>query len=392
MGQLREPHPPAATPIQPSALADHPEAAPALPAPTDIRSLALTTLVVIASIMLLKYAQAVVIPIVLGVLISYALEPLVGRLERLHVARALAAALVLLTVVSAGGVLLYQLRYEATEIIEQLPDAARRLRQIVERDGSQTSEAIEKVQKAATELERAANAAAPEPAARNVQRVQVQQPPIQISQYVMWGSMSLAGAAMQIVLILFLAFFLLASGDLYRRKFVKIVGPSLEKKKVTLQILRDIDYQIERFLIIQVSTSALVGVATWLTLRWIGFEQAALWGLLAGVFNSIPYFGPVLVTTGIGIIGFLQFGEIRPILLAAGSAFVITTLEGILLTPYLSSRAARMNAVAVFVGLLFWGWVWGIWGTLLAVPMLMVVKAVCDRVEDLQPVGELLGE
>ena len=89
------------------------------------------------------------------------------------------------------------------------------------------------------------------------------------------------------------------------------------------------------------------------------------------------------MTGAIGVVAFLQFGEIRPILLAAGSAFAITTLEGFLLTPWLTSRAARMNAVAVFVGLLFWGWVWGVWGTLLAVPMLMVVKAVCDRVEDL---------
>jgi len=197
---------------------------------------------------------------------------------------------------------------------------------------------------------------------------------------------------MQAVMILFLAFFFLASGDLYRRKLVKIAGPSLEKKKVTLQILRDIDYQIQRFLVVQLFTSVLVGVATWLALRWIGFEQAAFWGLLAGIFNSIPYFGPVIVTGTIGVVAFLQFGELRPILFASGAAFAITALEGLLLTPYLTSRAAQMNAVAVFVGLLFWGWVWGIWGTLLAVPMLMVVKAVCDRVEDLQPVGELLGD
>ena len=116
---------------------------------------------------------------------------------------------------------------------------------------------------------------------------------------------------MQLVMILFLSFFLLASGDLYRRKLVKIAGPSLDEKKITLQILRDIDYQIERFLVVQLFTSTLVGLATWLALRWIGFEQAALWGLLAGVFNSIPYFGPVLVTGAIGVVAFLQFGDIR---------------------------------------------------------------------------------
>jgi predicted PurR-regulated permease PerM len=393
MTRLHEARTPAPSQPEATAKVDPPEPPAAVPGPTDVRSLALTVLAVIASIVILQYAQVVIIPIVLGVLISHALEPLVAGLERLKVMRPIAAALVLTAVVGAGGTMLYQLRYQATEIIEQLPEAARRLRRIMEGDGRKSGpSAIEQVQKAATELERAANAAAPVQAAGNPPRVQVADPPIRVTQYVVWGSLSLFAGAMQAVMILFLSFFLLASGDLYRRKLVKIAGPSLEKKKVTLQILRDIDYQIEQFLIVQLFTSVLVGVATWLALRWIGFEQAAFWGLLAGIFNSIPYFGPVIVTGTIAIVAFLQFGEIRPILVSAGAAFAITSLEGMLLTPYLTSRAAQMNAVAVFVGLLFWGWVWGIWGTLLAVPMLMVVKAVCDRVEDLQPVGELLGD
>jgi predicted PurR-regulated permease PerM len=310
-----------------------------------------------------------------------------------RIVRPLAAAIVLATVVGSAGTLLYELRGQAAEIVEQMPDAARRLRRIIEGDGRGSEPtAIEKVQKAATELERAANAAAPDPAPGSPPRVQVEERPFRVGQYLVWGSLSLFAGAMQVVMILFLAFFLLASGDLYRRKLVKIAGPSLEKKKVTLQILRDIDFQIERFLTVQLFTSAIVGTATWLALRAIGFEQAALWGLLAGVFNSIPYFGPVIVTSAIGMVAFLQFGEIRPIVLAAGATFAITTLEGMLLTPLLTSRAARMNAGAVFVGLLFWGWMWGVWGTLLAVPMLMIVKAVCDRVEDLQPIGELLGD
>ena len=110
------------------------------------------------------------------------------------------------------------------------------------------------------------------------------------------------------------------------------------------------------------------------------------------MFNSIPYFGPVVVTGGTAVIAFLQFGSVEKVLLVAGAALAITSLEGFLLTPWLTSRAARMNAVAMFVGLIFWGWVWDVWGLLLAVPMLMVMKAVCDHVEDLKPIGELLGE
>ena len=125
---------------------------------------------------------------------------------------------------------------------------------------------------------------------------------------------------------------------------------------------------------------------------WSVAAIALVWGLMAGVFNSIPYVGPVIVSGGIAIVAFLQFGTLSMTLAATGAALVITSLEGFLLTPWLTSRAARMNAVAVFVGLLFWGWVWSVWGMLLAVPMLMVVKAICDHVEDFNGVGELLGD
>ena len=143
---------------------------------------------------------------------------------------------------------------------------------------------------------------------------------------------------------------------------------------------------------VEVLTSIVVGVSTWLAFRWIGLEQAGVWGLLAGIFNSIPYFGPFVVTAGTAAVGFLQFGNVRMALIVSGLSLLITSLEGFLLTPWATSRAARMNAVAVFVGLLFWGWVWSVWGMLLAVPMLMVLKSVCDHVDELKPVGELLGE
>ena len=146
------------------------------------------------------------------------------------------------------------------------------------------------------------------------------------------------------------------------------------------------------FLLVQVFTSTVVALASWLAFRALGMEQAAMWGVLAGLFNSIPYLGAVVVTGGTSLAALLQFGNLRMAVLVGGVALLITSLEGFLLTPWLTSRAAKMNAVAVFVGLLFWGWVWSVWGMLLAVPMLMVMKAVCDHVEDFKGVGELLGE
>src|SRR4030095_10627518 len=132
----------------------------------------------------------------------------------------------------------------------------------------------------------------------------------------------------------------------------------------------------------------VTGVALWA----MGLQQAALWGLLAGIFNSIPYYGPLLVTGGLALVGFLQFGAHGMSVAVAGVSLLITTLEGLVLTPLLMGRAASMNQVAVFVGLLFWSWIWGGGGVLRAVPMMMVIKVICDHVEPLQPVGPLLGD
>jgi predicted PurR-regulated permease PerM len=383
-------------PNPPSASSDSPAPEPLLiRMPVDIRNVALTVLAGLAIVFALQYAQSMVIPIVLGVLISYALEPIVAWLTRAHVPRVLAAALVLITLVGVSGSLLYGLRGQATAIVQQLPQAARRLRQTVENDratAGAAGNAIQQVQKAATELEKAANAAAPSAPSSGVQRVQVEAPAFDVGGYVMWGSIGVVAAAGQLILILFLVFFVLASGDLYRRKLVKIVGPSFTDKKLTVQILEEIDRQIERFLLVQAFTSTIVALATWLAFRALGVEQAAVWGLLAGLFNSIPYFGPVIVTGATSVVAFLQFGNIRMALTVGVVSLVITSLEGFLLTPWLTSRAARMNAVAIFVGLLFWGWVWSVWGMLLAVPLLMVMKAVCDHVEDFKGIGELLGD
>jgi predicted PurR-regulated permease PerM len=201
----------------------------------------------------------------------------------------------------------------------------------------------------------------------------------------------LLSAINQGIVILFLTYFMLLSDDLFKRKLVEVVGPTFTKKKITVLILEDIARQIESFLLIQAATSALVAIATGFTLWALGLEEAAFWGFLAGVFNSIPYYGPLIVTGGLSIVAFLQFGSFSMTAAVAGAALLITTLEGYLVTPALMGKVAEMNRVAVFAGLLFWSWVWGLPGLLLAVPMMMIVKAVCDNVEDFKPIGRFLG-
>ena len=249
------------------------------------------------------------------------------------------------------------------------------------------------MQRAATEIDKAAAAATqPVPTPSGVQRVQVVEPAFRATDYLWAGGRTVLAFIGQFAMVLFLVFFLLVTGDLFKRKLVKIAGPTLAKKRVTVQIMDDINHQISGFLRVQVLTSSLVGVLTALALWYFGMNQYIIWGVLAGIFNSIPYLGPLVVTGGLGIVAFMQFDDLLHTSYICAATLAITTLEGWLLTPALMSRAAQMNPVAIFVGLLFWSWVWGVWGTILAVPIMMTVKAICDRIEDLQPVGELLGE
>ena len=363
-----------------------------------VRNLALTVMAALGVILVLQYAQSVLVPIVLGVLISYGLAPFVAGLQRLRLPRALGAGVAVALLVGGIGLGIYTLTDQAMAIVSEIPTAAQRIGEQVRMHRRTNGGALQKVQRAATEIDRAAQEAATSAPAQPsggrsaaVQQVEVVQP-FRPSDYLWSGSVGLLGFSAQFVLILFLVYFFLVTGDLYKRKLVKIGGKTLSEKKITVQILDEINLQIENFMRVQVFTSFLVAVATGIALWWLGVEHPVVWGLLAGIFNSIPYLGPILVSAGLGVVSFMQFDSLLQAGYVSGVAFAITSLEGFLLTPMLMSRAAQMNPVAIFIGLLFWSWIWGIWGTVLAVPMLMMIKAICDHIEDLQPVGELLGE
>ncbi|MEO5656222.1 MAG: AI-2E family transporter [Nitrospiria bacterium] len=362
--------------------------------PVDVRNVSLAVLTVLAVIFTLHWARAVFVPVMLGVIISYAGTPLVDLMQRWRIPRALGAAVLLIAVVGGVGTLAYALSDEAAQMVETLPDAAQKFRRVLRDERVKSFGAMEKVQQAATQLERAASetAGAAPPAPRGVTRVQIEQPRLHIQDYLWVGTRGALGAAAQAGVVLFLAYFLLAGGDTFRRKLVKITGPTLSQRKITVQVLDDITGRIQRYLLVQLATSLLVGLVTWLVFLWIGLEHAAIWGVAAGVFNTIPYLGPVIVTGGSGLVALLQFGTLGMALLVAGLSLLITSLEGYLLTPWLTGRAGGMNPVVIFVGVLFWGWLWGVWGLLLGVPIIMAVKTVCDQVDDLKPVGELLGD
>lgn len=389
------PPPPTLTaPATPAAEGEDPESdIPVARGTIDVRSIALTVLTVLAGILMLQYAQPVLVPIVVGILISYVLAPPVTSMEKRGIPRAVGAFLVLGLLCGGIGLGVYTLADEAMEIIENVPIAARRLVSRLESRRQEGEGALEKVQAAARQIEEAAEEATePTPSRRGVQRVQVVEPAFAASDYLWVGGRGLVALAGQFTMVIFLVFFLLLTGDLFKRKLVSIAGPTLTKKKISVQIMDEINRQISSFLRVQVLTNVLVAVATGIALWLFGVENFVLWALLSGLFNTIPYLGPFLVTGGLGIVTFIQFDDLLTTSYVCGVAMTITSLEGWLLRPAMMSRAAQMNAVAIFIGLLFWTWVWGVWGTILAVPMMTTLKAICDRVEGLQTVGELLGE
>jgi predicted PurR-regulated permease PerM len=363
---------------------DQPET---LDTPLDGRTVAIMVIAVGVAIYLLQLMQTFFAPLAFGLLLFYALDPLVDGMERARVPRWVGSAAALgLTfgMISFGA---YMLQDEALTVINQLPTGARRLVTLVARDRTDAPGPLEKVEQAAAELKKTEAKPAP-----GVVRVQVEEPRVTATGLMWSGSVRALYVMNQLIVIMFLTYFLLLSDKLFRRKFVELAGPRLSKKKLTVEIIDSIGSQIGRFLLVQAFTSAVVGVATWAALRYLGLEQAALWGLLAGIFNSIPYYGPLIVSGGLSIVAFLQFGTAQMAIAVATVSLVITSLEGWLLTPTLMGRVASMNRVAVFVGLLFWSWAWGVWGMLLAVPMMMMIKVVCDNIDELKPVGRFLSE
>jgi predicted PurR-regulated permease PerM len=364
-------------------------------ATVHVHNASLAVVAVLASLFTLHWAAAVFVPLLLGLMFSYALTPLVNRMAHVGLPRTLAAALLLAGIVGGIGSVAYSLSDDAAALIEALPSAAQKLRRGIEGQRSHgTADTIGKVQKAATELERAAGqGAGASPASNsNVTKVQIEKPGFNVKDYLWPGALGVGAAGAEAIVVLFVTFFLLSSGDTFRRKMVKIAGPTFGRKKLTLQALDEIDGQIQRYLLVQVFTSAVVGIATWLAFLWLGVEHAAVWGVVSFALNFIPYLGSIVVAAGSALMGFVQFGSFAMALAIGGAVLAIHSVEGYLLTPMLTSRANRMNPVAVFVGVLAWGWLLGAWGLFLGVPILTAIKAVCDRVEDFKPVGELLGD
>lgn len=337
------------------------------------------------SLAALRYGREFLVPLLVAVLAAVALAPPVRQLSR-AMPRWLASAIVVLGIAGLFGVTAWVLSDDAVTFSRRLPAILREVREGIQ-SASPRASLIRQLQQAVTELEQTTTTPKPTQATP-VQIVQ----PVDVQAQMMTAARRVGEYAMQGILLTFLVYFLLASGAFFKNKLVKLSGDRLSQRKVTLNMIDEITGKIGRYVFYMFWSGALVGVLTWLAFWWMGMRYAGLWGVAAGVLNCIPYFGPTVVMAASAIAAIIQFKSIALAAGVAGASVAITSLEGFLLTPIFLGQAARVNSVAVFVAVMFWGWMWGAPGMLLAVPILMILKTVADHVESMSSLSELLGE
>lgn len=361
------------------------------PRAVDARGLALTMIAILALAFALHWGRTFFVSLLMGILIACALNPVVARLDRLRLPRWAGATLVMFILAGACAFAMVTLSGQVRAVLEQLPDAARKVSLTLSSLSGGEPGTLEKVQAAAREIEKAtAEATGAPPVSKKVPAVIVEQPGFRVSSF-LWanvvGAASLAGHA---VMVFFLAFFLLLSGDTFKRKLVRLAGPTLSKRKVTVQAIDEINVSIQHFMFMLVATNALLAGLSWIAFRAVGLENAGAWAVAAGLLHVVPYVGSAVLAAALGISAFLQFGTYGMALFTVGMSLLLATVVGMAVATWMTGRLARMNSASVFVALLFWGWLWGVWGLLLAIPIIVTIKVASELIEPLHPVAELL--
>jgi predicted PurR-regulated permease PerM len=387
-------HPPA-PPGEPSAAPPEPTARKHRSIRVRVAGLqgyAVVAIAIILSVAALRAADALLVPVAVSVVIALTLAPIVRPLQRV-MPRWIASALVVIIAVGGIAAVSYSLSDEAAKAVSGLPAATRALRQSLRGLANRQGGPVAQLQRAAAELQRTATESTDRPSTPSgVTPVQVVAPPVDFTNFVWFGSQGIMAFLGSVTLVAFLVYFLLASGDLFKRKFVRLSGERLSQRRVTVQVIDQIGANVAKAMLHLSIASVLVGVCTWGLLQWFEVEYAVLWGIAAGLLNCIPYLGPAIVAAGLFLSALLQFGDLATASLISGVSLVITTIEGSLLTPILFGHSVALNPVAVFLSFMFWGWVWGIPGMFLALPLLTIVKTIAESVDDLAPLAELLAD
>jgi predicted PurR-regulated permease PerM len=342
----------------------------------DARHVALVGLALLALLYTLHFAQAFVLPIVVAILLNLLLSPVVRILRNHGIPEPLGAGILIVLVLGIVVFGAYRLTPVASAWVARAPESLETLQRKVQT----LRQPVERVTRAAEQVEQATDMDKKTP------QVEIKGP--SLTQQVFGGTTALLSAAM---VVIFLTYFLLAAGDLFLQKLVGLL-PQLKDKKTAVRIVRDTEAQISRYLVTTTLINAGVGVATGLALALVGMPNPVLWGVVAAVLNFVPYIGGLVNTVILTLAALLTFEDVGHALLVPVVFTVINILEGNLITPMIVGRRMRLNTVAVFIGLIFWWYLWGIPGALLAVPIMATIKIASDHIESLAPIGEFLGE
>lgn len=360
----------------------------------QVKNVALVILTTIAVIFALDWAQNFVITLLFGILLSYTLNPVVKWLEYIKIPRIVGSSIVILALILSIGFAGFTLRGQVQSIIAQLPEVAAKLTAAFETKRGEPLTDMQKVQIAASQVETATNSVTNAVATKknSSMHVVIDDHKFKIGDFLWRGSLGVFGFVAEAMTMAFLAYFLLLSGDTFKRKLVHLTGPSLSRKKITVHILEDINNSIQRYMFMLLITNVMVGLSMWAVFRMIGLENAGAWAVFAGFLHVVPYFGPVVTAGATGIAAYMQFGSTSMAILVSATTMLVATIVGVFLTTWMTGRIAKMNSAAVFISLLFFTWLWGVWGMLLGIPIIVIMKVICVHIEHLQPVAELLGE
>jgi predicted PurR-regulated permease PerM len=359
-------------------LLEAPAEGEALPTPPrfNARTAATVGLFVLALLVVLRFARSFLVPIAISLLLDFLFSPLIRWFRKIGITESIGAAIVILGIMVAAGTSIYFLSAPAADWLERAP----RSMEVAKERIRKLTKPLEKIQETAKAVEQATAPDGKKPA-----EVKLAQP--SLTQRITGGTTAALNLALTII---FLTYFLLAAGDLFMQKLVGIL-PVFSDKKKAVAITRDIEEHFSRYLNTVTVINMGLGVVTWIALQIAGMPNAALWGFLAGFTNFVPYVGSIVTTFAIFLASLMTFEETGKILLMPGLYLAINLIESNLVTPILLGRRLPLNNVALFVGLLLWWYLWGIPGAILAVPMMVALKIVCDHVERLGPLGAFLG-
>ena len=345
--------------------------------PFDVRSVALSGLFILALFYTMYFMRSVLLPIVLALLLSYLLKPLLRGLGRFGVRPALAAAILLIGIIATIGYGISFLAAPAAGWLEKAPYGLQQLQQKM----LPLRKPMEQVAKASGEIDKLTTPAdATAPAAVEVKRSRMSD--------VVYGRTQ--EFAVSTVLLLILLYFLLAYDEVFLAKVIKMM-PTLEDKKRAVSIAHEIESHVSRYLLTTTLINMGLGLAVGTAVYFLGLSNAIMWGVLVAILNFVPYLGALTGILCMTVGAVLSFESLSYAMVFPAAYLVIATIEGNFITPYVMGRSLTLNPVIILLSLTFWGWMWGIAGVILAVPILAAFKIFCAHITEMEPVAEFLS-